>query len=54
MLGGFNRFVEEHTVLFYALVVALLVAAGVLLDGNPFSALGYAVGEALRPVGQTR
>ena len=50
MLERFNRFVEGHTVLFYALVVLTLVAAGVALDGNPFSALGYAVGEALRPI----
>jgi hypothetical protein len=48
----FNWFVEAHTVLFYALVVVMLVLVGLVVDGNPLSALGYALGNALQPMGE--
>lgn len=50
MLDRFNRFVDDHPVLYYALVVVVLVVAGLVLTGDPTSGLRSAVGEALRPI----
>lgn len=50
MLDRFNRFVDDHAVVYYALVALVLVVAGLLVDGRLFAALGHALGEALRQV----